>query len=72
MAGVEALGERLEALGCVDLGDHLHVGVQVVGFGHQLRHPHRLVGVLVVAYAAIAAAAYLGVRRVVAVEGFGR
>ena len=29
-------------------------------------------GVLVVAYAAIAAAAYLGVRRVVAVEGFGR
>jgi len=49
MPRIQRLGERLEARGRVDLGDHLNVGVQVIRLGHQLRHAHGLVRVLVVA-----------------------
>jgi hypothetical protein len=49
VTGVDRLGERLEAGGRVDLGDHLDIRVEVVGVGHQRRHAHRLVRVLVVA-----------------------
>jgi len=48
MPRIQRLGERLEARGRVDLGDHLNVGVQVIRLGHQLRHAHGLVRVLVV------------------------
>jgi len=45
MPRIQRLGERLEARGRVDLGDHPNVGVQVIRLGHQLRHAHGLVRV---------------------------